>query len=140
MRRRPKQWVEVGRIRDGQFRSRTADGCTGAFLVPGVAGRAYRRDEGPMKIISNTADRPSSAGWEHVSVSFQNRCPTWEEMSAVKDAFWLPDETVYQVHPPLAEYVSHYPYALHLWRSTTETMPRPPSYLVGGGAPTGPKL
>lgn len=32
--------------------------------------------------------------WEHVSVSLHDRCPTWDEMSLVKDLFWLPTETV----------------------------------------------
>ena len=26
-------------------------------------------------------------GWEHVSVSLQNRCPTWDEMCRIKDIF-----------------------------------------------------
>lgn len=33
-------------------------------------------------------------GWEHVSVSLSNRCPTWEEMCMVKDIFWGEDECV----------------------------------------------
>lgn len=39
-------------------------------------------------------------GWEHVSVSLSNRCPTWEEMCMVKDIFWGEDECVIQFHPP----------------------------------------
>lgn len=39
-------------------------------------------------------------GWEHVSVSLNNRCPTWEEMCMVKDIFWGEDECVIQFHPP----------------------------------------
>lgn len=37
-------------------------------------------------------------GWEHVSVSPKNqkRCPTWEEMCAVKNLFFEPEETVIQ--------------------------------------------
>lgn len=71
-------------------------------------------------------------GWEHVSVSlFKNlfsgnrklrrmatvkRCPTWEEMSYVKDLFWKDDEEVVQFHPPKSEYVNLHNYCLHLWK------------------------
>jgi len=62
--------------------------------------------------------------WEHVSVTVKknkkgkihelNRCPTWEEMCKVKDAFWDKEDTVVQFHPPESEYVSHHHYCLHL--------------------------
>jgi hypothetical protein len=32
-------------------------------------------------------------GWDHVSVSLPNRCPTWTEMDLVKDTFFSPTET-----------------------------------------------
>ena len=38
-------------------------------------------------------------GWDHVSVSFTNRTPTWEEMAEVKDMFFEPDEVCFQIHP-----------------------------------------
>lgn len=73
-------------------------------------------------------------GWDHVSVSpsVPGRCPTWEEMSLVRHVFFLPEETVYQIHAPISEHVNHHPWCLHLWRSTREDMPRPPAELVGG--------
>ena len=70
-------------------------------------------------------------GWEHVSVSLPNRCPTWEEMCVVKAHFWTDDETVIQYHPARAEYVNNHPFCLHLWRPTGAAIPTPPSYLVG---------
>lgn len=39
-----------------------------------------------MAIIASWA-----GGWEHVSVSLRNRCPTWDEMCLVKDIFWRDD-------------------------------------------------
>lgn len=33
-------------------------------------------------------------GWEHVSVSRKDRCPTWEEMCQIKDMFWGKDDCV----------------------------------------------
>jgi hypothetical protein len=70
-------------------------------------------------------------GWEHVSVSFSNRCPTWEEMCEVKRMFWRDDECVVQFHPIESEYVNNYPYCLHMWRIAQGEFPTPPSWMVG---------
>lgn len=71
-------------------------------------------------------------GWEHVSVSVSaDRCPTWEEMDAVRNLFWLPTETVWQYHVPHAEHINVHPHVLHLWRLADFTMPRPPKWMVG---------
>jgi len=70
-------------------------------------------------------------GWEHVSVSLRNRCPTWEEMCIVKDIFWSDDECVVQYHPPKIEYVNCHPYCLHLWKKTGDEFETPPKIFVG---------
>ena len=63
-------------------------------------------------------------GWEHVSVSMKNRCPTWEEMCAIKDIFWCESECVVQYHPPKSEYINNHPYCLHLWKKTSGDFPQ----------------
>ena len=67
------------------------DGGNGAFKVF-VHGKSFNC------IASN------GGGWEHVSVSpgspNRKKCPTWEEMCAIKDMFFEPEETVVQYHPP----------------------------------------
>ena len=70
-------------------------------------------------------------GWEHISVSRQDRCPTWNEMCQVKDLFWDEDDCVVQYHPPKSDYVNLHPYCLHLWRPIGVEMPRPPKWMVG---------
>lgn len=65
-------------------------------------------------------------GWEHVSVSWSDRTPTWEEMCMAKAAFWEPEDTVMQLHPPESSYVNAHPYCLHLWRPTAAPIPLPP--------------
>lgn len=55
-------------------------------------------------------------GWEHVSASLGTRCPTWEEMSALKNIFWSEDDLVVQFHPPTSEHVNIHNFCLHLWR------------------------
>lgn len=107
------------RVRTGFFASDDSAGNNGAFFVPLKHGHA------PLKIIAS-----DGAGWEHVSVSLPNRCPTCE-MSAIKAAFWDADDCVVQFHPPKSEYVNNHPFCLHLWRSTRHEFPLPDSLLVG---------
>ena len=45
-------------------------------------------------------------GWDHVSVSFPNRTPTWEEMCEIKRMFFYPEETAWEYHPMESEYVN----------------------------------
>lgn len=70
-------------------------------------------------------------GWDHVSVSFTNRCPTWEEMCEVKDMFFSPDEVCFQLHPMQQDYVNMHPYCLHIWRYQEGKPPLPPAWMVG---------
>lgn len=108
------------RVRSGPFGSSNDAGNNGAFFIPLKAGHA------PIKIIAS-----DGAGWEHVSASLPNRCPTWLEMSAIKSIFWDSDDCVVQFHPPKNEYVNNHPFCLHLWRSTQYAFPLPDSLLVG---------
>ncbi len=58
--------------------------------------------------------------WEHVSVSHPGRCPTWQEMDAIKDLFWTERETVMQLHVPKAKHVNLATTCLHLWKPPYE--------------------
>lgn len=107
-----------------------ADGFNGLFVVP--CGREF------LRCIVSDGNHPDSADlpedekdWEHVSVSLPTRCPTWAEMCAVKDAFWDAEETVIQFHPPKSDYVNNHPYCLHLWKSKSSEVKRPPAVCVG---------
>jgi hypothetical protein len=64
--------------------------------------------------------------WEHLSVSCQGRCPTWEEMCWVKSLFFDPEELVIQFHPPQSKYVNCHPHTLHLWKPVGVEIPLPP--------------
>jgi hypothetical protein len=90
----------------------------GAFQVP------FKGQD--LRVIASDGE-----GWDHVSVSLPNRCPTWEEMCRIKDLFFDEDETVVQFHPKKSEYVNCHPYCLHLWRSQDQEAVLPPSILVG---------
>lgn len=76
--------------------------CIGAFNVRG------------LRIIAS-----NGAGWDHVSVSLPDRCPTWDDMEYVRKLFFKPDETVMQLHVPESDHINNHPYCLHLWRPQT---------------------
>jgi hypothetical protein len=83
-----------------------------------------------MRILANDAIDDSAQGWEHVSVSFDKRTPSWSEMAWVKDQFWMDFEAVFQLHPPKKDYVNRHEHCLHLWRNIFVPCPLPPLILI----------
>ena len=73
----------------------------------------------------------SGEGWDHVSVSFKHRTPTWEEMETVKRLFFKPHEIAMQLHVPTSDHISFHPNCLHIWRPLDVEIPRPPAWMVG---------
>jgi hypothetical protein len=110
---------EEYRIRNlvGSMKSSQADGNNGYFIVP------FESFE--LAVIAS-----DGMGWEHVSVSLQNRTPNWREMCFIKDLFWSKDDCVLQYHPAESEYVNNHEHCLHLWRPISQPVPTPPIELV----------
>lgn len=103
------------RVRNGPLA--TVDGePRGAFILP------------PLKFAKLRVIADIRGEWEHASVTVDrgNRCPTWEEMCAVKDAFWDPEDEVFQFHPAHSNYVNLHEYCLHLWRRVNGLTLGPP--------------
>ena len=98
---------------------REGDGFGGVFSV-----RPAGRDM--LRVIA-----ANDAGWDHVSVSLVNRCPTWAEMEFVKRRFFNDDETAFQLHVPPVAHISLHPHCLHIWRPHDAPIPLPPSWMVG---------
>jgi hypothetical protein len=107
------------RIRTGYHATEDRDGNNGAFMLKLKGGQF-------VQVIAS-----DGLGWEHVSVSRRDRCPTWEEMCQVNALFWDEEDCVVQYHPPRSEYVNNHPNCLHLWRPTEGQIPRPMKLLVG---------
>jgi hypothetical protein len=106
-----------------QFRHMGYPGDNGIFMLPrqGKKGKFF------------TAIATNGMQWEHVSItiSTENRCPTWEEMCYIKSVFWDDEETVMQLHPPKSQWVNNHPYCLHLWKPLKVEIPLPDPKLVG---------
>ena len=110
---------EKYRITRGRIGSDAGYGNNGAFQV------GLRRGQTVFVIASDML------GWEHVSVSRKDRCPTWEEMCQVRAMFWDPEDVVVQYHPRESDYVNNHPNCLHLWRPVDIELPTPPAIMVG---------
>ena len=90
----------------------------------------------PLRIITSRyreddPEGPNNPPWNHVSVSLPNRCPTWMEMSHVKDLFFEPHEVAMQLHVAEEDHVSNHDYCLHIWQPVGLIIPTPPSIMVG---------
>ena len=96
------------------------DETCGVFMIPMPNG------------VRLCAIASQGAGWDHVSVSHQTRCPTWEEMVYVKRAFFKRDEWAVEYHPPERANISLHPFCLHLWRVNdgAEKLPVPPEWTI----------
>ena len=87
----------------------------------------------PYKDILLRVVSSDGYGWDHVSVSLPDRCPTWEEMSFIKDLFFEESEVVMQLHPAKAAHVNNIETCLHMWRPNDgkQEIPLPPTLMVG---------
>lgn len=101
-------------------------GPNGAFFIPGPDGRVL------LKVIASEGCLVEPGfDFEHVSVSCEVRCPTWDEMEFIKQIFWRDDETVMQLHVPKSDHVNYHQCCLHLWKPLNAEIPRPHHMTVG---------
>lgn len=121
MRQEPNMKVDAYRhVPQGWYSRQGAN--YGAFVV--------KRKGKDLRVISSGSG-PECEGWEHVSVSLQSRCPTWQEMCFVKSLFWEDDETVIQLHVPTDQHINQHNNCLHMWKPVDQEIPLPPSEFVG---------
>lgn len=111
---------EKYRVKRGRGASDSTFGNHGMFFVT-LNGKST-----PLKCVAS-----DGMGWEHVSVSLPDRCPTWEEMCSIKDLFWDEEDVVIQYHPNKSAYINMHPHCLHLWRPTKTEIPVPDKILIG---------
>jgi hypothetical protein len=97
----------------------TGDDTCGAFLLHSPVDGAL------LRIMAAAFD-----GWDHVSVSRGDRCPTWAEMEHVKRRFFKEDETAFELHVPPVDHININTHCLHLWRPHNVPIPMPPRIMV----------
>ena len=74
----------------------------------------------------------SGLGWDHLSISTKDRCPSWEEMEHIAKLFFKSEEVAMQLHLPEKDHLNYHEYVLHWWRprSKLKKIPLPPKILV----------
>ena len=95
-----------------------------SVIEQGEDGLSARSRDGLMVVAS------WGMGWDHVSVSRQNRCPDWAEMCRVKNLFWGPEEVFIQYHPAKSQYRNFHRFCLHLWKPQDKEIPVPLPMMV----------
>lgn len=118
-----KNLNELNQYRDCAWEIRVTGGAVGdqhggCFRVP------FNNVE--LRIMAS-----NGGGWDHLSVSLADRCPTWDEMEHIRKLFAKPDEVWMQLHLPEKDHVNFHPYCLHLWRPQHRQIHTPPSFMVG---------
>lgn len=124
---------ELCRVLDGPQGSSSSWGNNGLFLLSRMPAlerfdRLHPRAECDLRGLRVICS--DGGGWEHVSVSRRDRCPTWVEMHTVKLIFWDDEDVVMQLHPAKSDYVNEHPFCLHMWRPTIAAIPTPPRIFV----------
>ena len=95
-----------------------------------VSETAFPAAEGMFQVGALRVVAASAKGWDHVSVSLPDRCPTWAEMDHIKRLFFRDDEWAMQLHAPPAKHISIHPHVLHIWRPHAVEIPLPPVEMV----------
>lgn len=79
--------------------------------------RLYASRDG-LRVIASIElheDSGRSSAWLHVSLSRNDRVPSYFDCGRVKALFVGRDRKAFQVFPPESEHVNIHPHVLHLW-------------------------
>ena len=86
----------------------------------GTDGKMYSRRSDQMKVIETWASHKVEGQsqwqeWHHVSCSFPDHLPSYEDLKEIKAIFVGAALTALQIFPPADRHISIHDYALHLW-------------------------
>lgn len=90
-------------------------GWTQLDTVAGPMGTACKRFvKGETRVMVAQEPHGAKMRW-HLSISCQNRYPTWEEIKDARYTLLPAGLTFAQILPPLTEYVNIHSNCFHLW-------------------------
>lgn len=95
-------------------------------------GNAYKYRTG-INVIVSTASMPDSREWMHISVSRNDRLPSFDDLKFVKSIFAGDNRYAYQVFAPVEKHVNIHNFCLHLWVPLTGELPLP-DFTLGGNS------
>ncbi|TXH09059.1 MAG: hypothetical protein E6R04_09270 [Spirochaetes bacterium] len=97
---------------------------TDALPLPPEVTRAFVFRDG-LRVIATVEDHyPDKSTWLHVSFSYPNRLPNWQDLRAVKDLFIGRNRLAIQILPVEQDYINIHQNTLHLYaRLDGDTLP-----------------
>lgn len=95
-------------------------------------GAAFVHRAKTLFVICSVGVEADGRRWRHVSMSYRNRLPSYEDLKLVKDAFIGADRWAVQVFPKASEHVNIMPFCLHLW--SCEEQGILPDFTQGSGS------
>lgn len=92
--------------------------------LPPEVTRAFNYRDG-LRVIATIEDHyPDKSTWLHVSFSYTNRLPSWQDLRSVKDLFIGRNRLAVQILPAEQDYVNIHKNTLHLYtRLDGDTLP-----------------
>lgn len=73
-----------------------------------------------LRVLASMDDTDHWGRLLHVSISYQSRNPSWDDIKAVRAAFFSDDIDVMMVLPKAADYVNVHEHTFHPWQTPTE--------------------
>ena len=70
--------------------------------------------DGQCRIIITKDPTETGLKW-HLSISCENRLPTYNELKNARYKYLHDNLQIAQIFPPKAEFVNMHPFCLHLW-------------------------
>lgn len=85
------------------------------FDSPFSGCRRYVRKGDKLKVLFSADRHEDERVWIHVSMSFKNRVPSYQDMCDVKRLFIGPGRKAIQVFAAESDHVNIHPNCLHIW-------------------------
>lgn len=99
------------------LRVRLGDGRTLVCIRDGAIRRDYGCRDGMVVMASYDPCPPSNDLLLHISVSYKDHDPTWDDLKLLRAAFFADDTDVIQVLPRRGEYINLHQHCFHLFQA-----------------------
>lgn len=87
---------------------------------------------GKLLIIASAAIEDDGEVWVHVSASYKDRLPSWDDLRAIKAILIGESRYAYQVLPPSDHSVNIHKYCLHMFAPVDPDADLMPDFTRGG--------
>jgi hypothetical protein len=104
------------RLSDGRL-LRLQEPFSGVDPGSGAPYHGYRYSTADGLRVIATMDSTPHGNLLHVSMSYADHDPSWEDIRAVRDVFYPSDVDAMMVLPRESDYVNVMPHCFHLWQT-----------------------